>query len=129
MRDLHDAATSNPNARLAIRMFCYSVRKQISAMISALDGVDLIVFTGGIGENDAKVRSEICGGLHWIGIILDEARNRAVANPISDLTSRCAVFVMASQEDEQIARHAGALRVNGLTRVNAAEADGLSAGE
>ena len=60
----------------------------------------------GIGENDAKVRAEICGGLYWMGIILDDVRNRAATNPISDPTSRCAVLVLASQEDQQIARHA-----------------------
>ncbi len=49
MRRLHDAASSNPDARLAIEMFCYSARKQIAAMIAALGGVDLLVFTGGIG--------------------------------------------------------------------------------
>ena len=54
MRRLHEAASSNADARLAIQMFCYSVRKQVAAMIAALDGVDLLVFTGGIGENDAK---------------------------------------------------------------------------
>jgi acetate kinase len=73
---------------------------------AALDGVDLIVFTRGIGENDAKVRAEICGGLPWMGIVLDEVRNRAVTNPISDPTSRCAV---------------GTLVANRLTRVDAAE--------
>ena len=52
MRHLHAAATSNADARLAIQMFCYSVSKQVAAMIAALDGVDMIVFTGGIGEND-----------------------------------------------------------------------------
>src|SRR5580704_7886166 len=87
MRRLHEAAASNPDARLAILMFCHSVRKQVAAMIAALEGVDLVVFTGGIGENDAKVRAEICGGLYWMGIILDDARNRAVNNPISDPTS------------------------------------------
>jgi acetate kinase len=50
MRRLHEAASSNADAPLAIQMFCYSVRKQVAAMIAALDGVDLIVFTGGIGE-------------------------------------------------------------------------------
>jgi len=57
-------------------------------------------------QNDAKVRAEICGGLHWMGIVLDEVRNRAVTNPISDPTSRCAV---------------GTLVANRLTRVDAAE--------
>ena len=121
MRRLHEAAASNPDARLAILMFCYSVRKQVAAMISALEGVDMVVFTGGIGENDAKVRAEICGGLYWMGIILDDVRNRAATNPISDPTSRCAVLVLASQEDQQIARHAGTLVANRQTRVDAAE--------
>jgi acetate kinase len=105
MRHLHEAASSNPDARLAIQMFCYSVRKQAAAMIAALDGVDLIVFTGGIGEHDAEARSAICGGLSWIGVRLDGARNRSANNPINDPASRCSVRVLASQEDEQIARH------------------------
>ena len=74
-------------------------------MIAALDGVDLLVFTGGIGEHDEKVRSEICGGLSWLGISLDPTRNRSLRNPISDPTSRCAVRVLPSQEDAQIAVH------------------------
>ena len=109
MRRLHEVATSNADARLAIQMFCYSVRKQVAAMIAALDGVDLIVFTGGIGENDAQARAAICSGLSWIGVSLDEARNRSANNPINDAASRCAVQVLASQEDEQIARHTWAL--------------------
>ena len=61
-----------------------------------------------IGENDAPVRAYICAGLAWLGISLDEARNRAARNPVSDGASRCQVLVLASQEDEQIARHAWA---------------------
>ncbi len=105
MRRLHKAAASNADARLALDMFCYSVRKQIAAMIAALDGVDLIVFTGGIGENDGEARAGICGGLSWIGVNLDQARNRAATNPLSVPASRCTVRVIVSQEDEQIARH------------------------
>jgi acetate kinase len=105
MRRLHEAAPSNADARLAIEMFCYSVRKAVAAMSAALGGVDLIVFTGGIGENDAQARAMICAGLSWIGVGLDEARNRSAADPISDPASRCVVRVLASQEDEQIARH------------------------
>ena len=105
MRHLREAAASNGDARLAVEMFCYSVRKQIAAMIAVLDGIDLLVFTGGIGEHDAQARSDICGGLSWIGIGLDEARNEAAHNPINDAASRCAVRVLSSQEDEQIARH------------------------
>ena len=112
MRRLHEAAASNHDARLAIAMFCYSVRKQVAAMIAVLGGLDRLVFTGGIGENDALVRAEICAGLAWVGLSLDEARNRAASNPpclISNGASLCQVLVLASQEDEQIARHAWAL--------------------
>ena len=109
MQLLHEAASSNPDARLAIEMFCYSVRKQVAAMIAVLDGADLLVFTGGIGENDAQVRAAICAGLSWSGVSLDEARNRSASNPISDPASRCSVQVLASKEDEQIARHTRAL--------------------
>jgi len=97
MRLLHDAAASNADARLAIEMFCYSVRKQIAAMVAALGGVDMIVFTGGIGENDAVVRAAICDGLSWIGVSIDEPGN---------VRAGYAVLVLPSQEDEQIARHA-----------------------
>jgi acetate kinase len=105
MRRLHEAASSNADARLAIRMFGYSVAKQVAAMIVALEGVDLIVFTGGIGENDGDVRAAICGSLAWMGISLDPARNTSAADPISDPASRCVVRVLVSREDEQIARH------------------------
>jgi acetate kinase len=114
MRRLHEAAPSNARARSAIQMFCYSVRKQVAAMIAALDGVDLVVFTGGIGENDGEARAAICSGLSWIGVSLDEARNRSATNPVNDPASRCLVQVLASQEDEQIARHSWALLAQSL---------------
>jgi acetate kinase len=109
MRRLHEAAASNRDARLAIDMFCHSVRKQMAAMGAVLGGLDMLVFTGGIGENDAQVRAQICAGLSWLGISLDESRNRAATNPLSDGAARCQVLVLASQEDEQIAHHAWAL--------------------
>ena len=109
MRQLHDAASSNADAKLAIEMFCYSVRKQIAAMIAVLDGVDMMVFAGGIGENDGEVRASICEGLSWAGISLDDARNRASNCSINSMASRVLVQVLASQEDEQIARHTSAL--------------------
>ena len=105
MRRLHEAAPSNADARLAIDMFCHAVGKQVAAMIAVLDGVDLLVFTGGIGENDAQVRAAICRRLGWIGVGLDGARNRVARNPVNDAVSRCAVLVLASREDQQIARH------------------------
>ena len=117
MRRLHDAAHTDASARLAIRMFCASVAKQIAAMITVLDGVDLIVFTGGIGENDAPVRSEICSRLSWMGVNLDEPCNQSLGQAVASggdaaihsPASRCQVRVMASREDLQIARHTWAL--------------------
>ena len=109
MRALHEAAASNADARLAIEMFCYSVRKQIAAMIAALGGLDLLVFTGGIGENDAEVRAAICGGLTWAGVNLSAPHNRLANCAPGDPPSRCRVDVLDSQEDEQIARHTWAL--------------------
>jgi acetate kinase len=115
MRRLHEAAPSNADARLAIEMFCYSVSKQMAAMIAALDGVDAVVFTGGIGENDEEVRAAICRGLSWIGVSLDEARNASGSNPVNHSASRCSVLVLPSQEDEQIARHTWALLPKSLS--------------
>ena len=110
MRRLHEQAAANADARLSIEMFCYSVRKALAAMTAALGGVDAIVFTGGIGENDAEVRGAICAGLAWAGIRLDECRNRSGnSGLVSDPSSSCAVHVLASKEDEQIARHTAAL--------------------
>jgi acetate kinase len=112
MRALHAAANAteaDADAALAIDMFCYTVRKQLAAMWAALGGADTIVFTGGIGEHDATVRSEVCRGLQCFGVQLDAARHRALADPISSAGSSCRVQVLPSQEDEQIARHTAAL--------------------
>jgi acetate kinase len=101
MRRLHEAATSNGDARLAIEMFCYAVRKQIAAMIAVLGGLDLLVFTGGIGQNDEVVRAMISDGLTWAGIGQKELQSwTGGKNPTGST-----VCVLPSQEDEQIARH------------------------
>jgi acetate kinase len=102
MRALRAAAPSNPDARLAIDMFAYGVRKQIAAMAAVLEGVDMLVFTGGIGENDRQTRQSIRGGLSWLGIGLDDTeQGPSDGQPASG----CFIKVIPSQEDEQIARH------------------------
>jgi acetate kinase len=105
MRRLHESSATSAAARLAIKMFCYSVRKQIAAMTAVLDGLDLLVFTGGIGEHDVEVRAEICEDLSWLGIRLDLAENQFSRGTISHSKSRCQVRVLHSQEDLQIALH------------------------
>ena len=92
MRTLRQLAASTPEAKLAIAMFCYSVKKQIAAMAAALGGIDALVFTGGIGENDAATRASIC-------VDLDALLGLSIA------TDSSAVHVMAAQEEEQIALH------------------------
>jgi acetate kinase len=116
LRRLHAAAAGNADARLAIEMFCYSVRKQIAGMIAALGGVDLIVFTGGIGENDGKVRAAICDGLSWAGISLDDPQHGAADNSPGRSAPRRPVIVLPSQEDEQIARHTWSLTQRSVSR-------------
>ena len=87
-------------------MFCYQLRKHIGALTAALGGLDLLVFTGGIGERAAAVRWEVCRGLEYLGVSLDCARNDANSDTISTVESRCLVRVIPTNEDLMIARHA-----------------------
>jgi acetate kinase len=62
------AAEASADARLAVALVCQSVRKEIAVMATVLGGIDLLVFTGGIGENDPQTLREICAALGWMGI-------------------------------------------------------------
>jgi acetate kinase len=106
MVKLLERAASDSRARLAVAMFGYAVRKAIGALAAALGGVDLLVFTGGIGEHAAEIRAEACRGLEAFGIALDPAKNARGEGLISTASSRCAVRVIATDEDVVIARHA-----------------------
>jgi acetate kinase len=110
MRSLHKAAPHDDDARLAVEMFCTAAAKEVAAMSTVLRGLDAIVFTGGIGEHDAEVRARISDRLSWLGVELDPVRNRDGRGLISRDTARCAVQVLPSQEDEEMARHAWSLR-------------------
>lgn len=105
MRALHAAAPDNADAELAIRIFCLAAAKAAAAQAATLGGLDLLVFTGGIGEHDAHARAEICRHLAWTGLALDEAANRARAGIISAPGSTCAVRVIATDEGAAMARH------------------------
>jgi acetate kinase len=85
MRDLERAAVEgHERARLAVEVFCYQVKKYIGAFTAAMNGLDCLVFTGGIGENSASVRAEIAGGLESLGVYLDVRANSAcVAERVS----------------------------------------------
>ncbi|HEV2540126.1 MAG TPA: acetate/propionate family kinase [Frateuria sp.] len=105
LRQLRKVERAEPSARLAIAMFALSVRKQIAAMAAVLQGIDALVFTGGIGEHDAQARAEICAGLAWAGIRLDPARNQGGGPRIGLDGAACDVRVMPSEEERQICRY------------------------
>ena len=96
----------NERAELALKVYSYRVRKYIGAYAAALGGVDAIIFTGGVGENSAFVRAEACANLEFMGLILDEARNREGPRerPIHAPESRVSVWVIPTNEELVIAR-------------------------
>ena len=102
-------ASDNPRARFAIELFCYRVASHVASLAAALGGLDGIVFTAGVGENAAPVRSAICRACHWLGLELDEAANRDNQERISTPSSRVAAYVIKTDENLMIARHARAL--------------------
>jgi acetate kinase len=105
MKILLQAGASSASARLAVEMFCYQLKRAIGSMATALGGLELLVFAGGIGEHAVPVRAGICAGLGHLGIELDSEANGRHADVISASGSRCVVRVTPSDEDMQIARH------------------------
>ena len=105
MQTLLSVQGENPQAALAIDMFCDSVRQQIGAFAAALGGLDRLIFTAGIGERAASIRGDICHGLSHLGIVLDEAANAKNSGRISTAQSICAVEVVSTNEELMLARH------------------------
>ena len=103
MRQLREAAATDPRAKLAIEMFTRTAKKAIAGYIAILGGLDLLVFTGGIGEHDVAARTEICDGLRSFG--LDPKSNRENAKQIATPESRVQINVVPSDEESQIGRH------------------------
>ena len=112
MRDLIAAYENNPQARLAVEVFCYRARKYLGAYLAALGGADAIVFSGGIGENAPLVREKICERMEWCGLSLDKSKNVAASGaegPISPVSARIQAYVIPSDEEAIIARAAARL--------------------
>jgi acetate kinase len=101
--------SDDPRARFAIEVFCYRVAGHVGSLTAALGGLDGIVFTAGVGENAARVRSMICRACAWLGLELDEAANREHQQRITTANSRVAAYVIKTDENLMIARHARAL--------------------
>ncbi|MCC8139198.1 MAG: acetate kinase [Lachnospiraceae bacterium] len=111
-RDLDEAAEAgNDKAQLALDVFAYRVLKYIGAYAAAMNGVDAIAFTAGIGENSASMRSRICENLGYLGVTIDEAANakRGEDNIISTPDSKVTVAVIPTNEELAIARETLAL--------------------
>ena len=107
MRDLRDAIKAgNAKARLAVDKFTWTIARWIGSYVAELDGLDMLVFTGGIGENDIASRAEICAGLGTLGIVIDPSRNNVRgASVISDENSPVTVRVIPPAEDLMIVNH------------------------
>jgi len=103
MRALEAAATVA--AGEAIDYFVFRIKREIGGLAAALEGLDAIVFTGGIGENSAHIRSRVLQGMAWLGIELDEARNRDGETVISSSRSRVLCLRIPTDEEGMIARH------------------------
>jgi len=117
MRDIHSArANGDKKAELALKMFCYRVKHYIGAYLAALDGCDAVVFTAGIGENDADVRQGCCDTLGAIGVKIDRDRNygfkRGQITKISTDDSPVAIYIIPTNEELEIATQTNSL-VNG----------------
>lgn len=104
MRDLLKQEQYDPRAAEAIELFCYQAKKWIGALTAALGGLDSLVFTAGVGEHSPVIRARICGGLEFLGVALDHARNEAGESVISMDSGRVTVRVMHTDEEREIAR-------------------------
>jgi len=103
MRDL--LASQSAAAKEAVDLFIYRIGRELGSLAGALGGLDVLVFTGGIGEHAAAVRERVCQGAEWLGVKLEPAANKQGRERISAPESPVPVFVIPTDEDLMIARH------------------------
>jgi len=107
MRDI-DENLDKPMYKLSFDMLCYSIKKYIGAYAAAMNGVDYIIFTGGIGENDDLVRSEVMKDMSYLGAVLDEEKNKSIPRGtienLSSNSSKVQIFRIPTDEELVIAR-------------------------
>lgn len=108
VRALHAAGT--PEARFALEHFAYWAVRHAGSMVAAMGGLDAVVFTGGIGENDPWMRKEILSGLAYLGVSSSEQANLRNESVLHDATSRVAIWIVPADEERQIALEAQAVR-------------------
>lgn len=98
-------ASDKPEAREAVDLFTYRVAREIGSLSAAMEGIEQLVFTGGVGENSAEVRAEICRRSRWLGVEIDPAANAAGRAIISSDNSRVLVRVIPTNEEGMLALH------------------------
>ncbi|WP_201835480.1 acetate/propionate family kinase [Microvirga zambiensis] len=103
MRTLRSKAATDSDAKSAIDLFVYRIVREIGSLMAALGGIDGLVFTAGIGENDVATRAEVIAGLNWAGFALDEAANQAGGRQISSGAGPTA-WIIPTNEELVIAR-------------------------
>jgi acetate kinase len=104
MQELLSRESGDPRAAEAVALFCYGVKKAVGALTAVLGGVDILVFTGGIGEKAAMIRSRICTGLDYLGIELDQRANGGNELVLSGAGARVSVYAIPTDEEWMIAR-------------------------
>lgn len=103
MREL--LGSEDPHAREAVDLFVYRIARELGSLVAALDGIDGIVFTGGIGENSAIVRARVCRKAEWLGVDIDDKANETGGPQISENNSRVSAWVIPTNEELMIAMH------------------------
>jgi acetate kinase len=109
MKTLIEHEGANPYAKEAVQTFCYRVTKEIGAYAAVLDGIDTLVFTGGIGEQAPRIRKRICTTLGYLCIELDTKANSRNAAVLAKKGGRTAVYIVHPHEDAVLASHAASL--------------------
>lgn len=106
MKTLLEQEDANADAKLAIEVFCYQAAKHLGALVAAMGGIDILVFTGGMGTRAPEIRSRICESMRYAGIEFDHNLNECSSALISTAKSNVAVHVIETNEEEQMAKHA-----------------------
>jgi acetate kinase len=102
-------ATCSAAAAEAIALFVYRIVREVGSLAAALGGLEALVFTAGIGENDPATRAEVAAGCRWLGLELDESRNAAGRGRISTDASTVSAWVIPTDEERMILRHTSSL--------------------
>jgi acetate kinase len=103
---LLEVEDTNPRAREALELYVRRIVREIGALTAVLGGLDMLVFTAGVGENSSVLRRRICGALDWLGVELDDHANQAHAPTISSARGRVRVAVEPTNEEWIAASHA-----------------------